>query len=148
MYFHAILRIVYICNRLTIMIAHYSWNVSKQANTIWILKLISEIIWSYKSNIRSIWNIVGVKQPKFTIILPVNQKKIEKIDITKSGSHLFCGPSDQTNDIFPLKKAHLVQWLIRQYSLPLKMDHLVRRTTEQVWPSILSASNARRSLKG
>ena len=32
-----------------------------------------------------------------------------------TGSHLFCGPSDQTNDIFPLKT-----------------DHLVRRTTEQV----------------
>ena len=48
------------------------------------------------------------------------------------GSHLFCGASDQTNDIFPLKTDHLVRWLIRQHILPLVMDHLVRRTTEQV----------------
>ena len=47
-------------------------------------------------------------------------------------SHLFCGPSDQTHDIFPLETDYLVRWLIHQYVLPLKTDHLVRRTTEQV----------------
>ena len=47
-------------------------------------------------------------------------------------SHLFCGLSDQTNDIFPFKMGHLARGLIRQYILPLKTDHLVRRTTEQV----------------
>ena len=38
-----------------------------------------------------------------------------------------CGPSDQTNDIFPLKT-----------------DHLVRRTTEQVWPWISGGSRISR----
>ena len=62
----------------------------------------------------------------------VKENYPDPIQCSTSGSHLFCGLSDQPNDIFPLKTDHLVRWLIHWYILPLKTDHLVGRTTEQV----------------
>ena len=67
--------------------------------------------------------------PDLNFVSSLWSKGISKI---RRGSHLFCGPSDQTNDIFPLKINHLVRWAIRQYILPLKTDRLVRWTTEQL----------------
>ena len=60
-----------------------------------------------------------------TFLIQKDWKKFQMAKNGYSGSYLFCGPLDQTNDIFPLKMDYLVWWLIHQYILPLKMDHFI-----------------------